>query len=178
MEKSTDMYFWGHNCGLLFYGLSLKIFQMHIRNKTIQESEHIFQPTPVWQLWAHHACYIGLAALWPEVFAIWLVAYIIKMSHPSCSKVIAIKFCTWHNSCTVVACAKFWRDMIAYNEVTLKPIFHQIWITIGKLFVKQIPGYDQKHHCWVNWFLECQWSHWGNWAISVLSLKYPWNKSI
>ena len=211
--KSTDMYFWGHNCGLLFYGLSLKIFQMHIQNKTIQEWEHIFQPTSVWQLWAHHAyhyidvimttmasqitsltvvysiiysdadqrkhqnsaslafvwgihrdrwiphtkgqlrgkcfhlmtssCYIGLAALWPEVFAIWLVAYIIKMSHPSCSEVIAIKFCTWHDSCIVVACAKFCSDMIPYNGVTLKPIFHQIWITMGKFFVKWVPGYDQ-----------------------------------
>ena len=57
-------------------------------------------------------------------------------SHPCCSEVIAMKFCTWHNSCAVMACAKFCSDMISYNGGTLKPIFHRIWITIEKLFMK------------------------------------------
>ena len=33
-----------------------------------------------------------------------------------------MKFCTWHDSCAVVACAKFCSDMILYNGFTLKPI--------------------------------------------------------
>ena len=32
-------------------------------------------------------------------------------SHPSCRGVIAVKFCTWHNSCAVLACAKCCNDM-------------------------------------------------------------------
>ena len=49
-------------------------------------------------------------------------------SHLNCSKVIAIKFCTWHDSCAVVASEKFCRNMTPYNGVTLKPIFHRICI--------------------------------------------------
>ena len=49
-------------------------------------------------------------------------------SHRSCSQVMARNFCTWHDSYAVVACAKFCSDMIPYNGVTLKPIFHWIWI--------------------------------------------------
>ena len=37
---------------------------------------------------------------------------------------IVAKYCTWHDSCAVVACAKHCSDMIPYNGVTLKPIFH------------------------------------------------------
>ena len=37
-------------------------------------------------------------------------------SHLSWSKVIAMKFSTWHNSCAVVTCAKFCSNMIYYNE--------------------------------------------------------------
>ena len=47
--------------------------------------------------------------------------------HLNCSKVIAIKFCTWHDSCAVVASEKC-RNMTPYNGVTLKPIFHRICI--------------------------------------------------
>ena len=61
-------------------------------------------------------------------------------SGPSCSVGIAMKFCTWHDSCAVMACAKFSSDMMPYNGVTLKPIFHQIWIMMEKSFVKCVPG--------------------------------------
>ena len=62
-------------------------------------------------------------------------------SHPNCNKVSAMKFCTWHDSCAVVPCAKFYSHMIPYNRVTLKhEILHQIWITIEKSFGKWAPG--------------------------------------
>ena len=41
-------------------------------------------------------------------------------SHPSGSEVIAMKFCIWHDSSAVVACAKFCSDMITNNWVTVK----------------------------------------------------------
>ena len=47
-------------------------------------------------------------------------------SRPSCSKLIAIKYCTWHDSCVVVACAKFGSDMIPYERVIQKQILHRI----------------------------------------------------
>ena len=53
-----------------------------------------------------------------------------------CSEVIVMKFCTWYDSCAVMACAKFCSNMIPYCGVTLKPIFPQIWIAMEKSFVK------------------------------------------
>ena len=55
----------------------------------------------------------------------------ISFSHPKCVEVIAMKFCTWHDSC-----AKFCSDIIPYNGDTLKLFFHLMWITMVKLFVK------------------------------------------
>ena len=57
-----------------------------------------------------------------------------------CSKVIAMKFCTWHNSSTVVASAKFCSYMILYNGVMLKTIFHWILITMEKSSMKRATG--------------------------------------
>ena len=51
-------------------------------------------------------------------------------SYPSCGWVITVKFCTCHDSCTVMTCAKFHNNNIACNGVTQKLIFHQIWIKI------------------------------------------------
>ena len=65
---------------------------------------------------------------------------ILFCSHPNCSEVIAMKFCTWHDSCVVMTCAKFCRDMILYNGVTMKRIFHWIWIMMEKSFMKWAPG--------------------------------------
>ena len=50
-------------------------------------------------------------------------------SRPKCNQVTAIRFCTWRDSCAVVVCTKFCKDIIPYNGVTLKTSFHQIWIT-------------------------------------------------
>ena len=54
---------------------------------------------------------------------------ILFCSHPSCSEVIAIKFCTWHDSCAVMACAKFVVVWYPTNGVILKPIFQrfELW---------------------------------------------------
>ena len=49
--------------------------------------------------------------------------------NPSCSEVIAIRFCTWHDSCAVVACEKLCNDMIPINGFILESIFHRIWMT-------------------------------------------------
>ena len=53
-------------------------------------------------------------------------------SHWSICEVIAMTFCTWHDSCAVGAVAKFHRDMMPYGGVTPKSIFNWIWITITK----------------------------------------------
>ena len=45
--------------------------------------------------------------------------------HPSYIVAIAIKFCTWHDNCTVVVCSNFCNGMIPCNGVTLKLIFHR-----------------------------------------------------
>ena len=88
---------------------------------------------------------------------------ILFSSHPRCSEEITMKFCTLHDSCTVVACAKFWSDMIPCNGVIQKLIFHLTWITMEKLFMKwaldplscwhygywNIPGEKGQYHgCW------------------------------
>ena len=58
-------------------------------------------------------------------------------SHPSCRKVITMKFCTWHNSCDVVACVQFHSEMISCNGVAPKSNFH--WISMEKSCVKWAP---------------------------------------
>ena len=41
--------------------------------------------------------------------------------------------------------AKFCSNVIPYNGVTLKPIFHQIWIRMEKLVMKWAPGQNGPH---------------------------------
>ena len=68
--------------------------------------------------------------------------------HPSCSEeVIAMKFWTWHDSCAVMSCAKLCSNMIHCNGVTQKPIFHRIWTTMEKSFMKWAPSHQQLW-CW------------------------------
>ena len=49
-------------------------------------------------------------------------------SHPNSDAVIATKFSTWHDSCIVVACAKFCCDMITNSWITAKWNLHPNWI--------------------------------------------------
>ena len=57
-------------------------------------------------------------------------------SYPTCRGMVAIKFRTWHDSYTVVACTKPWSDMITYSGV------HRIWIAMEKALVKWIPDHQ------------------------------------
>ena len=54
---------------------------------------------------------------------------------------IAIKFCRCHDICAVVTCTKYSSNIWSYNRVTLKPIFHGIWIMMEKSFVKWAPWF-------------------------------------
>ena len=60
-------------------------------------------------------------------------------SHLDSNTVIATKFCTWHDSCAVVACAKICCDLMASNGVMARPSFHRIQIAGKKTLVKGAP---------------------------------------
>ena len=60
-------------------------------------------------------------------------------SHPSCSEVIAMKFCTWHDSPAIMTCAKFCSNILPYNGVIRKLNSHRILITTEKSLVKWAP---------------------------------------
>ena len=49
-------------------------------------------------------------------------------SHLDSNTVIATKFCTWHDSCAVVACATICCDLMASNGVMARRSFHRIRI--------------------------------------------------
>ena len=60
--------------------------------------------------------------------------------HSDFNTTIATQFCTWHDSCGAMACAKFCCDNTSSNWITAKLIFHGIWIVMEKPLVKWIPG--------------------------------------
>ena len=53
---------------------------------------------------------------------------ILLCCNPDFIEVIAAKFCTCHDSCAVMACAKICSDLINKNWITTKWIFNRIWI--------------------------------------------------
>ena len=61
-------------------------------------------------------------------------------SHLESNRVIATTFCTWHDSCAVVACAKICRDLMARNGITGRRSFHRIWIVGKKTLVERAPA--------------------------------------
>ena len=63
-------------------------------------------------------------------------------SYPSCTKMIAMKCCPWHDSCAVVPCAIYCSDIISHNGVKLKPIFHRICITLKKIVREKGPEHN------------------------------------
>ena len=65
-------------------------------------------------------------------------------SHWRCIEVIAMKFCTWQDSCAVMACAKFCSDLMSYNGITVKQIFHRNWMAMEKSPMKWAPGLFDK----------------------------------
>ena len=64
-------------------------------------------------------------------------------SHLDSNIGIATKFCTWHDSCAVVACANISCDLMASNGVMARRSFHRIWIAGKKPLVKQAPVQEQ-----------------------------------
>ena len=52
------------------------------------------------------------------------------------NKVIATKVCTWHDSCTVVSCAKVCCDLMACSWIIEKQYFYWGWNTSKRLLVK------------------------------------------
>ena len=69
---------------------------------------------------------------------------------------IATKFCTWHDSCAVVACAKFCCDMITSNWITAKGNFHKIWNVTEMSLVKRVPVKNKNSlwpidNIWLQW---------------------------
>ena len=60
-------------------------------------------------------------------------------SHLDSNTVIATKFCTWHDSCAIVACTKIGCDPTAGNWITARRISHRIWISDKKSLVKWPP---------------------------------------
>ena len=74
-------------------------------------------------------------------FIVIQIPWISFCSDPYCNDVIALKLCTCHDSCAVVACAKFCSDVTPpFNGVTGKLIFQRIWIRMEKLLVKWARG--------------------------------------
>ena len=59
--------------------------------------------------------------------------------HLDSNTVNTTKFCTWHDSCAVVACAIISCDLMACNENTARQSFHRIWIGGQKSLVKRAP---------------------------------------
>ena len=62
-------------------------------------------------------------------------------SHLDSNTVIATKFCTWHDSCAVVACAKkLLRSDGQQRNYGKAKFLHRIWIAGKKTLVKWVPG--------------------------------------
>ena len=67
-------------------------------------------------------------------------------SHLDSNTVIATKFCTWHDSCAVVACAIISCDLMASNRVMARRSFHRFWIVGKKTLVKRDPDIDVENY--------------------------------
>ena len=63
-------------------------------------------------------------------------------SHQTCSEMITMKLCSWHDSCVVGPCAKFYSNKVPYNAGTLKSVFHRIWIMMKKIVGELGPCYN------------------------------------
>ena len=70
-------------------------------------------------------------------------------SHLDSNIVIATKFCTWHDSCAVVACAKICCGLVASYGIMTRRRFHRIWIEGKKTLVKRAPDLQLQYN-WVN----------------------------
>ena len=67
-------------------------------------------------------------------------------SHLDSNSVIATKFCTWHDSCAVVAFAKMCCDLMASNGITARRRFHRILFAGKKSLVTRAPVWTRIYH--------------------------------
>ena len=92
---------------------------------------------------AKYEVYLGVQSLGPISQMIFIrnsnSMEILSRFHRSCCEVITIKFCTWDESCAVMARAKFCSDMIPYNEVTFEIDFPSNLNYDGKIFHEMGP---------------------------------------
>ena len=65
-------------------------------------------------------------------------------SHLAFNKAIATKFCTWHDSCAVVACAKVCCDLMANNRIEARRSFSRNWIAGNKPLVKRAAAPERR----------------------------------
>ena len=92
-----------------------------------------------------------------------------RFTLPSILILITTKFCTWHDSCAVVACAKLCCNLMASNEITGEvSIEFEMWAK--KSLVKQAPGPLTSKICFGrvgsgDSGLWCSWD--GDWASIV-----------
>ena len=92
-------------------------------------------------------------------------------SHLYSNAVIAAKFCTWHDSCAVVACAKICCDPMASNRVMARRSFHRIWIAGKKALVKRAPDQLSREYFHLSpatmWFAKKLWLLRDNRAVFI-----------
>ena len=60
-------------------------------------------------------------------------------SHLDFNTVITTNFCTWHDRCAVVACAKICCALMASKGITTRRNFHRNWIAGKKSLAKRPP---------------------------------------
>ena len=99
------------------------------------------------------------------IFRIWITIEHSFYSHPSCSELVTMKFCTWHESCAVVACAKFlqWCNLLqwSYAETNLPLNLNYVGKIInemGPIFVTFLCWYKSmpRHHLFAKASFACQ----------------------
>ena len=106
----------------------------------LKYNQCIFYQSPIYML-----MWMLLLKCRPGAYFICNFSIVIQMRWKFHSALSSLKrsdryeICTCHDSCVVVACAKFCRNLIPYSGVRLKPISHCTWITMEKSFMKWAP---------------------------------------
>ena len=107
---------------------------------------------------SHIAMYMnpGLGTILPSQFKFDELAF---CSHLNSNRVIATKFCVWHDSYAVVACTKICYDQIACYWITAKGIFPSNLNCEENSLVKRVPGAhdtNDSHRHWIHiWWTFC-----------------------
>ena len=112
-------------------------FARGIHHRWLVDSPH--KEPVIWKVFSCHNFIIVILNLWPLLLTIFHQKSNMMensfYSHP----LITTKFCTWHNSCAVVTCAKLCCNMNTRNWITAKWILHRSWIVTEKIISKLVP---------------------------------------